>query len=509
MIQFHEALDIVLHNARQMKPIKGPFDQEVLHVIAEDIHSVCNMPPFNKSAVDGFACKREDLGLADKNIIPDPLIVERSETSDPLIVERSETPDPLIVERSETSDPLIVERSETSDPLIVERSETPDPLIVELSETPDPLIGRPTGGLLSAERSEALTVVETIAAGQTPTKTIGPGQCARIMTGAMVPEGADTVIMVEHTEEIAPNKIRFTGNKTSTNICYLSEDIREGEKVLSKGTLITPDVMAVLAATAPTEIDLFPSPTVSVISTGDELVPLDEIPSGAHIRDSNSYQLYSWLQMLRFPAINFKSVPDQKEALLDQLNKALDVSDVVLLSGGVSMGDFDFVPEVMQAAGVEILFKSVAIQPGRPTVFGKVKHYPGGEKDDVDNDEARKSQTIGKVPSNRDKFVFGLPGNPVSSFVLFEMLVKPFLYKMMGHDYQPLVLPLPMGETYTRKRSNRKNILPVDIRGGKIYPVPYHGSAHIHAYTHAKGMIALEIGTTEIKEGTITDVRFL
>jgi molybdopterin molybdotransferase len=143
------------------------------------------------------------------------------------------------------------------------------------------------------------------------------------------------------------------------------------------------------------------------------------------------------------------------------------------------MGEYDYVPDVMKELDVEILFKSIAIQPGRPTVFGK-----------------RGSQ-----------FIFGLPGNPVSSFVLFELMVKPFLRKMMGNSDIPVILKLPMGKKYIRKKSGRKSLLPVEIRDGKVFPVEYHGSAHIHSYSKASGLISVEIGATEIMEGEFVDVR--
>lgn len=143
------------------------------------------------------------------------------------------------------------------------------------------------------------------------------------------------------------------------------------------------------------------------------------------------------------------------------------------------MGEFDYVPVVMKELDVEILFKSIAIQPGRPTVFGK----------------------------RGDQFIFGLPGNPVSSFVLFELMVKPFLRKMMGNNDMPVLFKLPMGKKYTRKKSSRKSLLPVKIKDGKVFPVEYHGSAHIHSYTKGQGVISIEIGVTEIMEGEFVDVR--
>ena len=143
------------------------------------------------------------------------------------------------------------------------------------------------------------------------------------------------------------------------------------------------------------------------------------------------------------------------------------------------MGDFDFVPAIMQEAGVSLFFKSLAIQPGKPTVFGR--------KDDT--------------------FIFGLPGNPVSSFVLFEMMVRPFLLSLMGSISKPVALQLPMGVDYARRKSVRKTMIPVIIRNSEVFPAEYHGSAHIQAYTVANAMMVLEIGTHFVSKGEKVHVR--
>lgn len=145
------------------------------------------------------------------------------------------------------------------------------------------------------------------------------------------------------------------------------------------------------------------------------------------------------------------------------------------------MGDFDFVPEIMKKAGVEILFSKIAIQPGKPTVFGM----------------------------KENQAVFGLPGNPVSSFILFEMLVKPFIYHRMGHQYQPVELFLPMGVPLLRKKKERKSLIPVSIRDGKVFPVAYHGSAHINAYASANAILIIGIGSEGHQTGEPAHVRLL
>jgi molybdopterin molybdotransferase len=324
-----------------------------------------------------------------------------------------------------------------------------------------------------------LEIVEVTKAGAVPRKEITKGTCSKVMTGGVVPKGADTVIMVEHTEELAPNRIKFTGEKTNTNICYLGEDIEQGQIVLSKGALIRPQEVAILASVGCVEVLVYKRPLVGIISTGDELVEPDQKPNPSQIRNSNASQLMAQVGQCGTHAKYFGIAKDTEASTLEIITNALVDSDVVLLTGGVSMGDFDYVPKVLNDLGIDIKFKSIAVQPGRPTVFGL--------KD--------------------GKYLFGLPGNPVSSFVQFELLVKPMLYAMMGHHFNPPILNLPMGEVFTRRKANRKSFIPVQIKSGKVFPIEYHGSAHIHSYIFADGMLAVEKGTSKLEIGEIVDVR--
>ena len=151
-----------------------------------------------------------------------------------------------------------------------------------------------------------------------------------------------------------------------------------------------------------------------------------------------------------------------------------------MLSGGVSMGDFDFVPIVLTKLGFDIKYDRVAVQPGKPTTFA--------------------------VTGN--KFCFGMPGNPVSSFVQFELLAKPFIYKMMGADYKPAQIKMPLAKNYSRKRDARLSWIPVNFTSdGEVLPVEYHGSAHINGLVPADGIIPVNIGIKKLEKGDIVDVR--
>jgi molybdopterin molybdotransferase len=391
MITFEEALSIV--NSIAVKPLaeRTELDQAVGRVMAEDVFSDVEMPPFNKAAVDGYACRR--------------------------------------------------------------------------SELPGPF-----------------EVLEVVPAGCLPKFNVGPGQCSKIMTGAMVPEGADTMIMVEHTETMADGRILFLRDKTSSNIAWQAEDVKEGQLVITAGTLLKPHHIAILASVGCVMPMVFRRPVVGVISTGDELVEPFQNPALGQIRNSNAYQLMAQAGAIGLPVDYIGIAADTKESTSRLIANGFDRSDILLLTGGVSMGDFDFVPEVLKELGLSIQFKSIAVQPGRPTVFG----------------------------TRDNKFLFGLPGNPVSSFVQFELLVKQLAFRMMGHQYKPQMVKLPMASEYIRKKAERKSFIPVRINAeGKIEPLEYHGSAHIHSYEGADGMLAVEIGETHINIGELRDVRQL
>jgi molybdopterin molybdotransferase len=388
MITFEEASAIVEGEAKLLSVESVTLSDCTGRVIAADVFSDIDMPPFDKSAVDGFACRRNDI------------------------------------------------------------------------ENP-------------------LRILETIAAGQVPSFEIGMNECSRIMTGAMVPKGADIVLMVEHTEMAGSELIRFAGSLNATNICFLAEDIHKGDKVLSCGTRMKPQHIAVLSSVGCYSPLVYAKPVVGIISTGNELVEPDkQVPVGK-IRNSNGWQLMAQAQNAGCAALYFGIAEDTPESTLKKIIMAEAKSDVIILTGGVSMGDYDYVPGVIKQAGYRTLFQSIAVQPGKPSVFA--------------------------VKGN--KYLFGLPGNPVSSFVQFELLIKLLLDKITGCLDTPVILQMPLGKDYSRRRTDRKSFLPVKIMLNEVFPVEYHGSAHIHAYVEADGIIAVNIGETEIKKGTLVDVR--
>lgn len=326
-----------------------------------------------------------------------------------------------------------------------------------------------------------LEVIEIIPAGIVPQKVVGVGQCSKIMTGAMIPEGTDCVLMVEDTKEISENRIQFTGQKPKSNICILGEDIKTDDIAIPKGTLISKQHIAIMAALGCHQPIVMRKPSVAILVTGDELVEPEVMPQGGQIRNSNGHQLVAQVLSANAEVNYIGIVKDTEEETYNALSDALAKNDIVILTGGVSMGDYDYVPAVMKKLGINILFDSIAIQPGKPTKFG-VKE---------------------------GKLVFGLPGNPVSTYMQFEILVKPVIQRLMGaQSKDQFIARLPLGKTYSRKKVERLGIIPVAItKDQRVVPVEFHGSAHIFALAKADGYIMIPLGIGELKEGELVDVR--
>jgi len=240
--------------------------------------------------------------------------------------------------------------------------------------------------------------------------------------------------------------------------------------------------MATLAATGNANPCVAVRPKVGIIATGNELVEPSRKPSLSQVRDSNSHQLFAQVQALGIIAKNYGIIRDIREAIDAAIKTAILENDVVLISGGVSVGDFDFVPEILKQNAIEPMFEKILIKPGKPTVFGRT--------DSV--------------------FCFGMPGHPVSGFVICELLVKPFLYKLMGHDFKPLVSKVPLGTAISRKKAGGPSWIPVVINSqGAAEPIEYHGSADFHALCSADGLLCIPKGIAELKEGTIVPVRHI
>jgi molybdopterin molybdotransferase len=328
--------------------------------------------------------------------------------------------------------------------------------------------------------SQPLELLETIPAGTLPTREIGAGQCSKIMTGAQVPAGADCIFMVEQAEERG-GKVRYTGQKVPGNICRQGEDLKTGDVVLRAGTKIEPAHIAVLAGVGCVEPVVAKLPTVGILVTGSELVAPTQMPSAAQIRETNGYQLRAQLETLGITCSYYGVVEDDETKIEAVLLQAMAENDVVLLCGGSSVGDFDFVPGLLEKHCTQILIEKIDIKPGKPLMFAT---HLGG-------------------------VCFGMPGNPVSTYVLTELLVKPYLLKSMGHTADPRIVQLKLNQDLQIRCARRQTFVPVRIVGGGVERVVFHGSAHIHAICEADGLIDLPKGENHFEAGSMVDVRLL
>jgi molybdenum cofactor synthesis domain-containing protein len=273
----------------------------------------------------------------------------------------------------------------------------------------------------SADSGEGarLRVVTTIAAGATHDGEIGPGEAARIMTGAPMPTGADAVVMVERTRVDGDEVVLEVAVPEGNHVRPAGDDMRPGDEVLPAGVEVTPAVVGVLHTLGRTDVSVWRRPRIGVMSTGDELVDDGTPLEPGQIRDSNRPTLMALVNETGCEAIDLGLVRDDEDAIEAALRSGAEVCDVILTSGGVSMGDYDFVKAVLDRIG-EMRWMQVAIRPAKPLAFGVVRARAARRPERIEDDE-------------RAVAVFGLPGNPVSSIVSFELFARPALRQMMGH----------------------------------------------------------------------------
>jgi len=331
---------------------------------------------------------------------------------------------------------------------------------------------------ISSDNSERFKILETLAAGVFPKMPIHPGECSRIMTGAMLPPGADRVVKREVTAE-EDGFMRLTGEDHNDNIRRRGEDLCQGSVMIRKGSRIRPQEAALLASSGLKRIYVCKKSVVGILSTGSELVEPGESLRSGQIYNSNATSIAAQVQAMGAESRSFGTVPDKEEAIRSAIEGLLPACDLLILSGGVSAGDYDFVPAVLRSLGVTLHFEKVAVQPGMPTVFG----------------------------TRGEKCFFGLPGNPVSTFVIFEILIKPFLFRMMGHEWAPLLIRATLEDPYRRKNAERTAFIPIIYNEGRASLLPYHGSAHLLALSRANALMQLPQGVLEISAGSSVDVR--
>jgi molybdopterin molybdotransferase len=401
MKNLQEALEIVLNSVSTCNAIELPLLDALGFVSAEDVASAEQIPPFDNSAMDGYAVRAEDTaGASDKKPVE-------------------------------------------------------------------------------------LKVLMDLPAGKHTERMIGPGEAMRIMTGAPMPPGADTVVQVELTQRVSDSLVRILEEHAkNTNIRAAGEDIPIGRKVLAAGEEITPAKLGLLASIGRANLRVYRKPRVAILATGDELANPGEPLAPGKIRSSNSYTMIAQTRSCGAEATYLGIARDTKEDVRTHLERGIS-EDMIISSGGVSVGDYDYVKEALQDLGVEFLFTKIAIKPGMPTVFGLLHGKP----------------------------VFGLPGNPVSSMVIFEELVRPALLKMMGKRKLRRPVVEAVLEEDVKRNPKRMHLIRTIVRqehdGYYATTTGPQGSGILVSMDLANGIMIIPNGSDRMKKGEYVKVQLI
>lgn len=401
MISIDNALNIVDENTK----ILGLEERDILSclnkVLAEDIYSRDNLPPFDKSAMDGYAIKSEDT----KNY--------------------------------------------------------------------------------TAENIIKLDIKGSIKAGDYCEDELVSGQAFKIMTGAALPKGADAVIEIE--------KVKTEDNKLCisqivnryNNVIKFGDEIKSGDLALTKGTIIRPVEIGLLASLGYSSVKAYKSPVVALVITGDELVDIDSKLEKGKIRNSNEYSLKALIKNLNAEVLSLGIVSDDKDTLREKVKYALANADIVISSGGASVGDYDFVEDVLKELGADVKFNSVAIKPGKPVTFATLK----------------------------EKLFFALPGNPLSLITTFQEFVKPAIEKMMGKKNSDIEeFPVILADDFKGK-SGRQKYTYVQLRKENekyyAYKLGSQCSNHLMTMSQANGLIIIPEECGDVKAGEVFNGKFI
>lgn len=330
-----------------------------------------------------------------------------------------------------------------------------------------------------------LNVIGVVGAGSSQGSRLGAGQAVQIMTGAPLPVGADAVQMVERTRQLSPSAVEILEPVgMGENIALEASEVKKGSQVLQRGTRIGPVEVGVLASFGQSQVDVYNAPTVAVISTGDELVDIDEKPEFGQIRNSNAFTLWAQCRDLGLEAAMFPVAPDNPERIRSTFREGLKW-DLLIFSGGVSMGEYDYVHRVLGDEGVELFFHKAAIKPGKPLLVGR----------------------------KGDQMIFGLPGNPVSAFVTFELFVRPAVRCWMG--FRRLHLQKVSGKLLARvtQRPGRKYFKPASTLWSQtsfqVNPIETKGSADLTGFAAANSLVTIEKDVASLEQGETVEVLLL
>ncbi|MGB8495198.1 MAG: gephyrin-like molybdotransferase Glp [Candidatus Acidiferrum sp.] len=321
-----------------------------------------------------------------------------------------------------------------------------------------------------------LRCVGEVKAGDSVTLPLAPGSCVQIMTGAAVPPGADAVVMIEFTSRDGEAVTFQRATLPGQNMVPRGSEARAGHVALHPGLRLGFAELAIAAQVGAAQLLCARKPRVAILSTGDEIVPINETPGPFHIRNSNSISLAAQVRLARGEPVLLGNALDRSDDLGAKIEQGLR-EDVLVLSGGVSMGKYDLVESVLQAMGAEFFFDAVAIRPGKPTVFARC----------------------------RDAFVFGLPGNPVSTMVTFRLFVVPALDLLSGAPARPLpLLEVTLAEPL-KEKPGLTHFLPARLewRGesAEVRPLRWQGSGDIAALSRANCFLVVPADRQDIAAG--------
>lgn len=333
-----------------------------------------------------------------------------------------------------------------------------------------------------------LEVVEEVTAGQQPTRRVEAGQAVRIMTGAPIPAGADAVIMLERTQPGDGNRVAVDDRppQPGQHIQPQGRELAKGDVVLRPGDVLRAQEFGVLAMVGRSAVRQVPPPRVAIVATGDELIEPAMMPGPTQIRNSNATMVLAQAHraggLPRYLGIG----RDRVDSLRPLIEEGLQTAHVLILTGGVSAGKLDLVPDALAAAGVTVHFHHVAMKPGKPLLFGSAER--DGER----------------------RLVFGLPGNPVSALVCFELFVRPVIRKLAGYADIDLSLVLARLDVDFPYQSDRPTYYPARLEEAvdrwEVSPLPWLGSGDLRAFLRANALLRLPAGDFQLFAGRSVEV---
>ncbi len=332
-----------------------------------------------------------------------------------------------------------------------------------------------------ASQNATLRCIGEIKAGDTVCTPLDPGTCVQIMTGAAVPPGADAVVMIEFTCRTGDSITFDRDTQPNQNIVLRGSEARPGDLALAPGLRLGFAELAIAAQVGASNLFCYEKPRVAILSTGDEVVPVTETPGPFHIRNSNSVSLAAQVRLAAGQPVPLGNALDRVEDLSAKIERGLQ-HDILVLSGGVSMGKYDLVESVLKSFGAEFFFDAVAIRPGKPAVFGCC----------------------------RKKLVFGLPGNPVSTMVTFQLFVVPAIDLLSGAAPRPLPLLNATLSQSLHEKPGLTHFLPARLEWPAASPMvqalPWQGSGDIAALSRANCFLVVPADRHDIPAGEIVSV---